>query len=451
MLYLFITLLMVACVIAFRNWRWGVLAMIVVALIQDPMRKLVPGVPGMMAMSSIPIWFAIMAGAFQSNALQVRAFLSTFPKWGQSLQWFAVYLAVPAILSITYGQGTWKIAVLGGLVYVCVFFAIQLGWQFPLKDRDVSRVLAFYALAGSVLLIGGPLEYLGWNQRMAIIGTEALDHIWVTYRMGTPVNMLSGFFRSPDIMGWHAIMVFMISLMLAIRTKGAWRYFWIGIAIWAAANVWLCGRRKMISMIPIFFGVYLLLIYRFQQMRRLVPILALLCIAIGIGWQVISHYFYSDALERFYRTVLDEADQQFYAHVVRSVQATIQQAGFFGYGLGMAQQGIHHIEAELPRIWQESGPSKLVAELGVPGSVLFLLMLFRLGRTAYAVIRYSAHHAGLYVSAGLFALVIANGMSSLISAQVYGDAFVIIWLALLVGLLLSAEGWERRSRQEPDG
>lgn len=437
MIYLFAIVVLTSCAIAFYNWRWGIFAAVVIALIQDPIRKMIPGTPGILSMSSLPVWLAAIMGALQIQSFNVRSFLGAYPRWGQSVQWFAVYLLVPASLSITYGRGSWMIALLGAMVFGVIFFALQLGWKFAHGDRDLMRLLSFYTVTTSVLLIGGPLEYLGWNQRLAAIGTEALDHIWVTYRTGAAVFMISGLFRSPDIMGWHAIMVFMVAVILAVRSKGAWRYFWIGVAIWGAANVWLCGRRKMIAMMPIFVGVYLLLIYRLQHVRRLVPALAVICIAIGIGWQLISQYFYSDAVERFYLTAFEEADEQLYRHAIQSVQETIRQAGFFGYGLGMGQQGIHHINAETPRIWQESGPSKLVLELGVPGSLLFLLVLYRLGMTLYAIIRRSVHQPVFYVACGIFAVLVANGMSALVSAQIYGDVFVVVWLAVLTGLLLS--------------
>lgn len=435
-LYSFAILILAACALAYKKWRYGVLAAIVVALIQDPVRKLVPGTPGLLSMSSLPVWFAVIAGAYRVRSIQVKALLTSFPKWGRTVTWFGVYLLIPAAISATYGRGTWMITILGATVFCSILWVIVCGWQFPITEQDSIRVLSAYALVGAVLLVGGPLEYLGWNQRFAIIGTEVLDHVWVTFRTGRPVYMIAGFFRSPDVMGWHAVMVFMVASILAIRSRGIWRYIWIAVAIWAATNVWLCGRRKMVSMVPVFFGAYLLLMAASQKVRRIVPAIAIMLIATGIGWQFISHYFYDDAVEHFYWTAFEEADDQLYRHVVGAVVGTIQQAGFFGYGLGMGQQGIHHIDADKPRLWQESGPSKLFAELGVPGAVLFVVMIVYLAMTLFYIVKGSRNQV-VHIAAGIFAILFANAMTALVSAQIFGDAFVVLWLAMLVGLLLA--------------
>ena len=44
------------------------------------------------------------------------------------------------------------------------------------------------------------------------------------------------------------------------------------MAIWGILNIWLCGRRKMLSMIPIFLGGYALLVFRFKNVRRILSV-----------------------------------------------------------------------------------------------------------------------------------------------------------------------------------
>ena len=63
MLNLMLLLVLGGCALALANWRWGIAAAIVIGLLQDPLRKLVPGSPGYLAMASMPIWLATMASA----------------------------------------------------------------------------------------------------------------------------------------------------------------------------------------------------------------------------------------------------------------------------------------------------------------------------------------------------------------------------------------------------
>ena len=92
---------------------------------------------------------------------------------------------------------------------------------------------------------------------------------------------------------------------------------------------------------------------------------------------------------------------------------------------------------ETPRLWQESGPSKLVAELGVPGNVLYLALGMVLFATAYQVVRLGRQKPSFYLTAGLFSVLLANVASSIVSAQIFGDPLVAFLLAFLMGLLLS--------------
>jgi hypothetical protein len=437
MLSFVLLLIGISCIVALANWRWGIALAIVVGLIQDPLRKLVPGTPGFLAMASAPVWLATMASALYVNQLSVSRFFSSFPRLGRWTVVLFIYLAIPAALSATYGRNSWRITALGAFVYFTMFLALVAGWRYPDGGYRTGRLLTFYVAVASLVLVGGPLDFMGWSERFAVIGTEAMGHIWVTYRTGTGVHMLAGFFRGPDVMGWHAALVFMISVIMAFRSRGVARVFWIALATWGGLNIWLCGRRKMLSMIPIFMGCYLFLIFRFKEVRRFASIAGTVLMIGGLVGYLISSLYRDTAVEAFYLTAFTEAGEQLQRHGIDTVFSTVKQFGFWGCGLGMSQQGIHHISAEMPELWQESGPGKIVAEFGVPGAVLIALLGWVLIQTAYCVVRRSRKDESFYFTAGIFSIVVANLTSAVVSAQIYGDPFVSLLLAFLVGLLLS--------------
>lgn len=424
-------------VLALRSWRWGLFSAILVGLLQDPVRKVLPGVPAYLTLSTVPIWLGLAANVLINQCDVVSRFLASFPVLSRHFSWLGLYLVIPAMLSLTYGRGTWQIALLGAFVYAACFAMILAGWGGWRDSGKFDQVMVFYALSAGLFLTGGVLEYFGWGSRSAMIGTEALDHVWVTHRTGEAVYMLSGLFRSPDLMGWHAITVFMFAFILAMRSQGRWRLFWAAIAIWGLLSLWVCGRRKMITMVPVFVGCYLWLVFQVRGSRRLFSMIALALLVVGIGWHLAGRVYHDNPMSRFYVTVLDEWDDQVIRHGFNSAIGTVEQSGFFGYGLGMSQQGVHNINADKPRLWQESGPSKLVAELGVPGAILFLILGFVFFRTAYEVVRHSVRTEDIYLSGGLFAVLVANLASAVVSAQVFGDPFIVLFLALLAGLLLS--------------
>lgn len=437
MLTVLLLLILAGCAVALHNWRWGLLAALAVGLLQDPLRKMIPGTPAYLAMASVPVWLSVIASATMQGALAPGRFLAGFPRMGRWFRICAAYLLIPMAISISYGAGTWKITLLGVLVYSSSFFLLVLGWRYPNRPGEIGFFLGAYVLLAAMMLIGGPLEVIGWQHRFAAIGTEALGHLWVTHRTGAPVYMRAGFFRSPDVMGWHAALVFMLSAILAFRAKGKSRWFWIGMAVWGVLNIWLCGRRKMLSMAPIFLGSYLALIFHAKSMRKMLYGGALVLLIMGLGWFFISSYYQDDAVEAFYLTALTEVERTVHQHGVRAVGHTIRQAGFWGYGLGMSQQGIHNIQADKPRVWQESGPGKLFAELGVPGALLFLALGTVLWLTAFRVVRGARSESVFYLGAGLFSMLLANVASAVVSAQILGDPLVALLLSFWTGLMFS--------------
>ena len=438
MLNLLALLVLVSCLIALANWRWGVCAAILVSFLQDPLRKVIPGTPAYLVLAAAPIWLCALLAAVRVGQLPVRRFLAQFPRFGGWARIFAAYLVIPAAISATYGRNSWMITLLGAFVYAAMFLMLVAGWRYPVRKIGSAHLLAFYAVAASVMLLGGPLEALGHQAGNPFLGTETLGHVWLTHRTGEAVYMRAGFFRSPDVMGWHAALTFMVAVILAFRSKGALRWLWIALAVMAILNVWLCGRRKMFSMILVFLGCYSLFVFRFARVQRILSAGGTALMVVGLGWYLISSLFYDEAVERFYLTAFSEADEQIQRHGVQAVLGTVKQAGFWGYGLGMSQQGVHNIpNVETPRLWQESGPGKLVAELGVPGNVLYLGLGVTLFITAYHVVRRSHGRPSFYMTAGLFSVLAANVASSVVSAQIFGDPLVAFLLAFLAGLLLS--------------
>jgi hypothetical protein len=194
----------------------------------------------------------------------------------------------------------------------------------------------------------------------------------------------------------------------------------------------------MISMLPVFILVFAALHVRHGRIRHLGWVLAAMLAASVAGLAVYHRVGPDMAVERFYRTALDTGPGDLRKHGFDAVIGTYDQAGFFGYGLGMATQGTQHIAADRPRVWQESGPSKLIAELGVPGFVGFLLLAAALMVSVVSVLGDVSGTTLYPLFAGLTAIVVANGASAIVSAQVFGDPFISTFLSLLIGVVLSA-------------
>jgi hypothetical protein len=129
------------------------------------------------------------------------------------------------------------------------------------------------------------------------------------------------------------------------------------------------------------------------------------------------------------------------SHGVDAVIGTYRQSGFFGEGLGTASTGARYGGGRI-KTWQESGPSKLMVELGIVGFLAaimvtagLVLALFR----CLALMPLTADDSLLFI--GFVGIVAANAASFLVSHQAYGDPFLVTLAGFILGITLSAPRW----------
>src|SRR5690606_3503505 len=141
------------------------------------------------------------------------------------------------------------------------------------------------------------------------------------------------------------------------------------------------GRRKMVYMLPVFALALLWIYWQAGRAARAVAVLGLLLIplaAVYVTGDVISD---DSANMRYYsgQGLKFDAAESIQGQGFAAVAETFRQSGFLGEGLGFATPGAHNLHAARPRTWQESAPSRIMVELGVPGALGFLLVMLNLG------------------------------------------------------------------------
>ncbi len=53
-------LVITGVLLTLKNWQFGCFFLIVIAALQDPVRKMTPGVPAYLALASVPIWVTMV-------------------------------------------------------------------------------------------------------------------------------------------------------------------------------------------------------------------------------------------------------------------------------------------------------------------------------------------------------------------------------------------------------
>mgnify|MGYP001809544763 CR=1 FL=1 len=421
-----------------NNWRTGPYWLIFLVAVQDPLRKMIPGAPSSVLLASAPIMVAMLVGLLGKRNW-FGEIKRSYPSISNRLNLFLLACIPAAFISLTYSANSWLLTVFGIYAYGVFFISIAFGFHFARSPQDIHKLISFYCLISTVMLSGTFLEYFKLKPDWITLGTKALEMNWIRYSGNYVVELVAGFYRSPDVMGWHAAATSMLGFFLATTSKPPRRFLWLIICALAIVALFFCGRRKMFYMLPVA-AIILFLIYlrarNTSQIFNLVPIVVIPMLIMVYTSNILGD---DSTYVSYYRDNLADTTDQLQRHGFQSLIATVQQSGFLGSGLGSASPGTHNLNVVRPRTWQESGPSRIMVELGVPGFLALIFLMLTLLRSAWSEVQTllrQRSYLGVY-GAGLLAFLLANIGSLIVSGQILADAFITFFLGFSLGLILS--------------
>ena len=211
---LFLLYIAIAAAVSFQNWRAGPFLIVLSAAIQDPIRKTTPGVPAWMVLGTAFIFAAWAIGFVTRHPGWWWEFSSREPLLARAVEIFAIGLIIPIVIDLQYGVSGVKLIILGMLFYGVGLANLVLGFYYGGDAGMVRRLFRFYCIVTCVMLTGVLLEYKGLYPTWYALGSEALGTTWIRHIPGHQVQMFAGFYRSPDIMGWHTTMASLLALVL---------------------------------------------------------------------------------------------------------------------------------------------------------------------------------------------------------------------------------------------
>lgn len=431
---LFLAFLLLSASIALIDWRRGWYFAILCGVLQDPVRKLTPGSPVVMTFSMVLIYVLVLIAGQASLRRGLRDLGQRMSGLYLSGLLLAVALSLAAVNGLmTFGLEYWKIPALSLVIYVLPLPAAILGYVSFGDDRQVTRLLTFYAAITTIALIGVPLEYNGVTWRA--LGLVGLTPTTIRYLPGLEIRMLSGFYRAPDVMGWHAAMLTIIGVTMALRAKVLSRAWpWMLITGWGFFNCILSGRRKAVYMVAVFAVAF---VWRYARRLTATQIVSFASIGLVVAF-VLHNLASSQQADVYVRGTVTTSDEIF-ARLEGGFTGTIEQTGLMGAGLGTATQGMYHLATKSLSAfgWQEGGLGKLTVELGVPGLLAVAILLFACLRVMLAITRAPDEEGtSQLLRVALFAIAAANFVNFLVSAQAYSDPLLTLLTAYLVGALL---------------
>jgi len=420
---------------AIADWRVGLFLCVAAGCLQDPIRKVAVGTPAYLTLAFFPIYAAIFFNLWRASA-PTSLLRRVHPTLFRPLGLLAAALAASTVQTIlSHGMGSILIASLGAFSYLGGIPALLMGFCF-LRRRTVEMdtLVSSSALLTSVMLSGVPLEHAGFRFEDPWLGTIAQSsQEWRRWYNGTEwVNMISGFYRSPEIMGWHAAAACCASIYLIARRPNQFA-LWSLTAVWSVFCVILSGRRKMLLIVLVFITVFL---YLCRQKRS--RVVAYLAFAAAAGIPLLL-YFSDEAYVDAAGSGFAASGGRFSVQLVEGPLWLLTIVGPFGYGVGTKTQGAQHLDATVESPLVEGGFEKILVELGICGALAMAAAGVGMFRCAVRSLRVSKDFGNdqlTFAAAGAF--LVSNIAAFSTAFQVFGDPFIVCIIGFVAGVLLSA-------------
>jgi hypothetical protein len=438
---LWYAVVLAGCLVALGSWRAGIYAGLLLDCLRDPVRKLTDDQSIVITIGGAAVWGAVLVRMLIDHQSEIRVFLQRYPPLKPMIVFMLMAVIPGALLSCILYPGGWKLAAIGSASYLAPLVGIAAGYFLATSEAEVYRVMKVYALLNSVMLIGVPLEYLDYDWP----GLGGIQMEWVRYREGYTVDLIAGYYRSPDIMGLHAAHVVMFSALLFMRSRSVSKLGWVGLVVWATGCMLLSGRRKMVGIPVVFLATYIGLAWwrGLRQINKLVALVAT-CALAATGVVV---FVWNDGMSSEYTeyagTMVTEGATRVNDLVIAGSIKTLQQVGVLGAGIGTATQGRNYIGGGAGgklRGWQEDGVSRLLMEFGVPGLIFIGIAGVCLMRSLFSSLKLvPPQHSVQALQVGALGVVFGDLASAIISHQQFsGDPVSGLIVTMLAGAALGA-------------
>lgn len=430
------------------DWQVGFLFTVVIGFAQDPIRKLTPGQPGLYVGLALVAFVASAYVLWQQRRGRFELPLM-FPALPEMQRWLPVFVLF-IFLQAVHSLARWGIpfrTLIGVGFYLAPLLGLWVGFQVGRFQPFLRRLLRLYLLATALFAFTALLDYWGVDTPLfdAVGGGQIIHFRYGFYTAGAV-----GLWRSTDIAAIHLTAGACLAMVFALSSPfGLWRNAWLLLSGLFALISLLTGRRKAIVQVVVFVGLFLWLLARYGPGRSVKQFLGLVLSAAGLAAMVFlldpTEFLGDDFGEYIGRASSAPGDlwDRFSNLGIRAFLRGLDISDGIGLGVGTLAQtgaaGVSSVQGEGFVYVSESGLGKLIAELGLPGIVLLLLLfagLLRAVLQSLRLIRRLPDSVGIF-EIGLLAFALSNVPFFAAAAGVYGDPFVLILIGVCFGSVLA--------------
>ncbi len=425
------------------NWRYGVVAVILLGASQDAVRKLTPGAPAYFILWAFALFLFVFAVAAVDKRIgSLRLLYLRDAKLRAAWQIFAFVVIVQAAHAFLRWASV-PIPILGLIFYFGPVVGLLFGAAYGNSAKRIKQFLVAYVviMVPAALTVYLSLWYSESIPLLQEIGEFTGGRLMI-YDVGTVLYSYPGVFRTGEIAAWHAATAASFLFILASMDRSTARRVIAGVLIVLLIGaILLTGRRKMLATLAIFLSVNwaLLALFRRGAVRQAVWVVALGVLG-AVGLTLFERGSTAGLYVQRGASVFGDTTERF-GTAVQLMMSAINRSGGLGFGAGVASQGARFAGGSGAVIGGsgEAGLGKIVVELGIPGALAVLWLVAMLANRFWRSFGLLARtdQRLVFFAASFAAFLVANLGTFLVAQQVYGDPFVLVVLGLTAGFLFS--------------
>jgi hypothetical protein len=440
------------------DWRTGLVVTLMIGFLQDPLRKITPNQPSQLnGLVLIGFVLCTLVLLDRKRNFSLRTMFWTVP---QMDDWVSMYFALIAVQAVnSFARfGAPVLTGIGIAFYVAPALGMWVGFQVGMNLSLLRRLLNVYLIGSAVMALSVFLSFQGFDHPLL---KEVGEGILITFE-GYSAQGASGFWRTSEIASWHlaAASCIAASMGAASRKSGTQTVLLLMSLAFAFLTI-MTGRRKALVLVLAFAAIFILLLFRRADPAFRDRFVSNLLGTTGLAYILFTLVIvgtlgrnFGEFLNRTL-TTSDDIGARFQGQGLGAIFRAIEVAQFFGFGVGAgAQTGNLQVNANrgitsLGYV-SEGGGGRLIVELGVPGLILVLILIWLFAQMFYrnfGLLRYLPSEASVLVL-GLASFGIANIPSFITAAQLYGDPFVLILMSICFGSFLAVPALAAEYRQQ---
>lgn len=429
--------------ISFSDERLGFACCLFVGMMQDLLRKLVPGEPVYLTALVGGYLGITVLGIVLRGRFNIQKILAQIPLVSRPLSLFILFVIFQCFRAFL-NTNSFAIPVIGLIAYIGPLVSLYLGYYLTNSESDFSKYVTIYIVLCVALVPGVYLSYMGfdWRSLEAVgVGLHAYNPF------GGILELHGGFWRGSELAGGYCALgaCFVVILGIHGRRYRSSALTPVLIFLFLVVAVFITGRRKFLVEVVIFLVSYGFLLLAFRHSASRLYWMIIHTVIVGM---VIFVWFtpqrFKENLDAYYVRTLDledETPRRFEMMQTGGIYWAYQRNGFWGAGAGVGSQGAQHFGggARIVGAAAEGGVGKVLAELGVPGILILSWFGYSLIYQAYLYARrfvlYSPSKVRLV--AGIGGIIVGNMTVFTIAHQIFGDVFYLLMMGWLIGALLA--------------